>query len=160
MPATQQHPPSHIRPATPDDLNALLALDHVAASSAERGAFIARAIAEQRTWVITVGQRVYGYGILTYDFFGHTFLELVYIAAEWRSQGLGPTLIRFLETQSRSATFFTSTNESNRQMQHVLEKLGYERSGVIYNLDPGDPELIYVRHLPTPPNLPPQPIFG
>lgn len=30
-------------------------------------------------------------------------------------------------------------------MQHILEKLGYERSGVIHNLDPGDPEIVYVK---------------
>lgn len=139
-----------VRPTTPDDLTALLALDHIAAASTERRAFIERAIAEKRAWVVTWDKRVCGYGVLSHDFFGHSFLEMVYIAAEWRSQGLGPILIRFLETQSRTAVFFTSTNESNVHMQRVLAKLGYERSGVIYNLDPGDPELIYVRRLSTP----------
>jgi hypothetical protein len=32
-------------------------------------------------------------------------------------------------------------------MQRVLENLSYERSGVIYNLDPGDPELVYFKNL-------------
>lgn len=139
-----------VRPTTPDDLTALLALDHLAMVSAERRAFIERAMAEQRAWVVTVAGRVCGYGVISHDFFGHSFLEMVYIAAEWRSQGLGPVLIRFLETQSRTAAFFTSTNESNGHMQRVLAKLGYERSGIIDNLDPGDPELIYVRHLSPP----------
>ena len=136
-----------IRPTTPDDLTALLALDQLAVTSAERRAFIERALAEQRAWVILWDGHICGYGVLSHDFFGHSFLEMVYIAAEWRSQGLGPILIRYLETQSRTAVFFTSTNESNGHMQRVLAKLGYERSGIIYNLDPGDPELIYVRHL-------------
>jgi RimJ/RimL family protein N-acetyltransferase len=42
---------------------------------------------------------------------------------------------------------FTSTNESNAHMRHVLEKLGYERSGIVHDLDPGDPELIYSKAL-------------
>jgi RimJ/RimL family protein N-acetyltransferase len=52
-----------------------------------------------------------------------------------------------METQSRSGSLFTSTNESNRQMQHVLARLGYERCGIIHNLDPGDPEIVYVKQL-------------
>lgn len=138
---------SPIRPATAADLPALVALDHVAASAAERRAFIAGAVAEGRAWVVEVSGQVCGYGVMRHDFYGRSFLELIYIAAERRGQGLGPALIRFLETQSRSADLFTSTNESNRHMQHVLEKLIYERSGIIYNLDPGDPEIVYVKHL-------------
>jgi hypothetical protein len=28
-------------------------------------------------------------------------------------------------------------------MQALFEKVGFERRGIIHNLDPGDPELIY-----------------
>ena len=97
--------------------------------------------------MVEVAGQVWGYGVIRHDFYGRSFLELVYVAADRRGQGLGPQLMRFLETRSRSADFFTSTNESNRHMRYVLEKLGYECSGVIHNLDPGDAELVYVKHL-------------
>lgn len=42
-----------------------------------------------------------------------------------------------------SQRMFTSTNQSNLKMQSLLAKLGYEPSGVIHNLDEGDPELVY-----------------
>ena len=63
----------------------------------------------------------------------------------------GPKLIEALEQQSKSTSLFTSTNQSNAHMQHVLAGLGYEPSGIIHNLDPGDPEVVYVEHkvLPT-----------
>ena len=32
-------------------------------------------------------------------------------------------------------------------MQALLEKAGFESSGVIHNLDVGDPELVYVKQL-------------
>jgi hypothetical protein len=32
-------------------------------------------------------------------------------------------------------------------MQSLLKKLEYERSGIINNLDPGDPELIYFKKI-------------
>lgn len=139
--------PEPMRPATAVDLPALYELDHIARSDAARRAFIARAVAEGRAWVVVVAGQVCGYGVIRHDFYSHSFLELVYMTADQRGQGLGPALIRFLETQSRSADFFTSTNQSNRHMQYVLEKLGYQRSGVIHNLDPGDPELVFVKHL-------------
>jgi mannose-6-phosphate isomerase-like protein (cupin superfamily)/ribosomal protein S18 acetylase RimI-like enzyme len=145
----QEQPPdpAPIRPATAVDLPALHALDHVAQSEPERRAFIDRSVGEERAWVVELAGQVCGYSVIGHDFFGRSFLELVYIAADRRGQGLGPMLIRFMETQSRSADFFTSTNESNWHMQYVLEKLGYQRSGVIHNLDPGDPEIIYVKYL-------------
>jgi hypothetical protein len=33
-------------------------------------------------------------------------------------------------------------------MQHLLESLGYMRSGAVENLDERDTELIYFKHLP------------
>ena len=42
---------------------------------------------------------------------------------------------------------FASTNQSNEPMQGLLKKLGFERSLIIYNVDPGDPELIYFKRI-------------
>ncbi len=134
-----------IRQATADDLPHLSDLDHVAHADAERRVFIRKAVLAHRAWVIEVSEAVVGYGIISHDFFGRSFLDLIYIEEAKRSSGYGPYLIAFMQAQSRSDDLFTSTNESNSHMQHVLEKLGYERSGVIHNLDPGDPEIVYVK---------------
>jgi RimJ/RimL family protein N-acetyltransferase len=40
---------------------------------------------------------------------------------------------------------FTSTNQSNIAMQRLCESCGFERSGIVENLDEGDPELIYFK---------------
>ena len=42
---------------------------------------------------------------------------------------------------------FTSTNQSNQPMQQLLGALGYIPSGIIHNLDSGDPELVYMLDL-------------
>ena len=39
-----------------------------------------------------------------------------------------------------------STNASNTAANALFAKAGFEGSGIVYNLDPGDPELIYVKH--------------
>ena len=40
---------------------------------------------------------------------------------------------------------FTSTNKSNVPMQKLMEKLKYKKSGIVHNLDPGDPELFFFK---------------
>ncbi len=135
-----------IRQAVVADVSALYTLDHVAAVASVRRSFIDRAVREARCWVIETDGALSGYGIISHEFFGRSFIEMIYITERSRGHGLGPRLIRALELESKSASLFTSTNESNLHMQHVLEVLGYERSGTIDNLDPGDPELVYVKH--------------
>jgi RimJ/RimL family protein N-acetyltransferase len=52
-----------------------------------------------------------------------------------------------MEAASKDQKLFTSTNESNKPMQALLDQLGYERSGIVENLDEADPELIYFKEL-------------
>jgi len=135
-----------IRQAIPKDAQRLYLIDHIAREDADRRSSIDRAIREARCSVVERNEVILGYGIISHEFFGRSFLDLIYIEEQSRGQGLGPKLIEALELQSRSTSLFTSTNQSNLHMQHVLEGLGYEPSGIIHNLDPGDPELVYVKH--------------
>ena len=138
--------PDHlIRRAIANDVSTLSDLDHIARGNSDRREFIRNAVESHRAWVVEVAGGIVGYGVISHAFFGRSFIDLIYLAEPHRSSGHGPTLLAFLERQSQSRDLFTSTNESNSHMQHVLEKLVYERSGVIHNLDPGDPEIVYVK---------------
>lgn len=137
----------NIRLTTNNDLSVLNHIDHVARDDSERRSFIQDATNDSRAWTIEETGEIVGYGVVSHNFFGRSFIELIYIDEQRRSNGLGPTLISFLEGQSRSSDLFTSTNESNLHMQRVLEKLNYVRSGFINNLDLDDPELIYVKKI-------------
>jgi ribosomal protein S18 acetylase RimI-like enzyme len=139
-----------IRQGEDHDLQSLCRLDQEARIESDRRELVREAILEKRCWVLESEKDILGYGILTHGFFGRSFLELIYIDELQRSKGYGPTLISFLEAHSRSSDFFTSTNLSNAHMQHVLQKLGYEQSGIINNLDPGDPEIVYVKRSVAP----------
>lgn len=134
-----------IREAVGKDLPTLNDLDRIAREDSRRSSFIRIAVEDHRAWVVETSAGIAGYGIISHEFFGRSFIDLIYIAEPYRSSGYGPKLIGYLEDQALSSDLFTSTNESNSHMQHVLENLGYERSGVIENLDPGDPEIVYVK---------------
>jgi len=56
-------------------------------------------------------------------------------------------LVRHVEQECRTPKLFTSTNESNAPMRALLAKLGFSPSGVIENLDEGDPELVFFKRL-------------
>ena len=140
--------PEHlIRQAVANDISTLSDLDQIARGSSDRRDFIRNAVKKSRAWVVEISDGIIGYGVISHGFFGRSFIDLIYIAEPLRSSGYGSKLVAFLEGQSQSSNLFTSTNESNSHMQHVLEKLGYERSGVIHNLDPDDPEIVYVKRL-------------
>lgn len=137
-----------IRTAQPDDIEALCAMDHVAQAEAERGEFIRRAVENGECRVAAAEDGILlGYAVMDYSFFTLGFVELLYIHPAQRRRGVGAALMRHLEQDCHSEKLFTSTNLSNLPMQALLAQLGYRLSGVVHDLDEGDPELFYVKYL-------------
>ncbi|MCK4414210.1 MAG: GNAT family N-acetyltransferase [Candidatus Eisenbacteria sp.] len=134
----------NIRPAIAEDIAAICACDHLAGEPARRR-FIRDAVASGTADVAEREARVIGYAVLDYSFYGHGFIAMLYVHPAHRRAGVGAGLIRHVETRCKTAKLFTSTNERNRPMQALLVKLGYSPSGVINNLDEGDPEIVYFK---------------
>lgn len=135
-----------VRPTIESDLPALFVLDHLAAQGIdERREVIRVAMERQESMTALYGEMVAGYAILDYTFFGHGFIPLVYVHAEYRRHKIGQALLGHLEKACKTPKLFTSTNMSNVPMQALLNRQGYQLSGVIHNLDEGDPELVYFK---------------
>jgi GNAT superfamily N-acetyltransferase len=139
--------PDRIRSASLGDLDRLISLDQVALREVTRVATIQRGIDGGTCWVADDNSgRPLGYALLNKRaFFGFDFVELLYVEPSARRRGVGRALIEHLERECTTAKLFTSTNESNTAMRELLARLGYRRSGVIYNLDKNDPEFIFVK---------------
>jgi ribosomal protein S18 acetylase RimI-like enzyme len=88
---------------------------------------------------------VAGYALLTQSFYGYGFIELLIVHPDYRRRGVATALIRACEASSPTEKLFTSTNQSNVPMQRLCETLGFVRSGMIENLDEGDPEIVYFK---------------
>jgi ribosomal protein S18 acetylase RimI-like enzyme len=137
-----------IRPANGLDIEALAAIDMLAQTSSQRREFIMRSVANGRCSVlITPGGQPAGYGVLDYSFYEYGFVPLIYVDAAHRCLGAGRLLLRHLENLCQTPKLFTSTNLSNLAMQALLGKMDYRLSGVLHDLDEGDPELVYVKYL-------------
>lgn len=136
-----------IRDATPADRDAIIAVDHLAASDRGRIKFIDRVLRSATCLVTEREGEVIAYAALEYTFFDNGFVSMVYVDAPERRRGVGRALMEACAVRCKTPKLFTSTNESNEPMQELLELLGFVPSGVIYNLDPGDPEVVYLLDL-------------
>ncbi len=135
-----------VRPATPEDIATICAVDPLAQHDPERAAFIARSVEAGQCHLMLATAPV-GYAILDYSFFGQGFVALLYVHPAYRRHGAGSQLMHYLTTVCRTPKLFTSTNLSNLAMQALLAAQGFQLSGVIHNLDENDPELVYVKFI-------------
>ena len=135
-----------LRLATAADIDALIAIDHVAAHSADRREAIAEWVALGQCHLAERDGAVAGYVALTRSFFRSPFIEMLVVSPDTRRQGIGRTLIQHcIALTPPGQKLWTSTNESNTPMRILLPQLGFIQTGMFEHLDPGDPELIYLR---------------
>jgi GNAT superfamily N-acetyltransferase len=129
------------------DRRALGDCDPRMVSDLRRRESVDAAIAARRCWIAEHAGRIVGYGVLTRNFFDRDFVEWLFIAETARRAGAGSAILAAIERACKEERLFTSTNESNAAMRALLAKRGYTDSGRIENLDPGDPELVFVKFL-------------
>ena len=130
-----------IRLIQEDDLASRCGLDAVAQQVVRRRDLIARA-APNGDCHVAIDTQVLGYGMLECTFFENGFVSMLYVYPDSQRHGVGLKLMHHLETTCQTPKLFTSTNLSNLPMQSLLAKLTYRLSGIIHDLDAGDPELV------------------
>jgi GNAT superfamily N-acetyltransferase len=136
-----------VRVGTLADVDAIIAIDPVAAVDPARIDFIRRSVADDAGYVYEIDGRIAGYAVLEYTFFDNGWIGMLMVASSHRRQRIGTMLVRYLESICRTPKLFTSTNESNKPMQALMVRLGYAYSGRVENLDESDPELFYFKKL-------------
>ena len=78
-----------IRPAAESDVEALCSFDLVARRDEARREFIRRSVAAGSCHVAEVGGEVIGYAVLSHAFYGHGFVEMLYVRHGRRRRGAG-----------------------------------------------------------------------
>ncbi|MGD6890581.1 GNAT family N-acetyltransferase [Bacillus mobilis] len=133
----------NVTKASINDLDEILHIDIDVIGNDSRQDYIKHTIAEGRCIIVKEENSISGF--LTYDanFFGCTFLSLIIVAPTKRRRGHASSLISYMLSHSPTQKIFSSTNESNESMQRVFNANGFIRSGIIENLDEGDPEIIF-----------------
>ena len=108
-----------------------------------------RRMAQQGSCLLALAKgQPLGFAVLEYSFFGNGFVPLVCVASEHQGKGVGLSLLSEVERQCSTGKLFTSANASNERAQRLFTRAGFVRSGMIENLDEGDPEVIYFKVVP------------
>ena len=133
----------NVTKASINDLDAILHIDIDVIGDDSRRDYIKHTIDKGRCIIVKENNSILGF--LTYDtnFFGCTFLSLIIVSPAKRRRGYASSLIAYMLSHSPTQKIFSSTNKSNKSMQKVFNANGFIRSGMIENLDEGDPEIIF-----------------
>ena len=135
-----------IRQAGMRGIPTICSFDHLARTE-DRRAFIENSVRSGSAYVAVLNGEVVDYIVLEYTFYSQGFIAMLYVHPDHRRKGIGSELVHHVESICRTEKLFTSTNKSNLPMQALMFKLGYVRSGIIDNLDEGDPELVYFKRV-------------
>ena len=136
-----------IRLAETKDIAAICSFDQLAEGDENRRTFIENSVRSGVAYVAILDSGIVGYVVLEYTFYAQGFIAMLYVHSDHRRKGIASALVRHVESICKTDKLFTSTNESNLPMQALMVKLGYVPSGVISNLDEGDPELVYFKRI-------------
>ncbi|WP_340008930.1 GNAT family N-acetyltransferase [Paenibacillus sp. FSL K6-0276] len=129
------------------DLSTLSKIDSMVIGSEIRKPIIEQYILNEQCIVASLNGEPIGFACYDTTFFECCFIQLAIVNPNFRRLGIASALIRYIEEHCPTSKLFTSTNESNTVMQQVCLSLGFVRSGIIENLDDGDPEWIYFKRV-------------
>ena len=134
-----------VRPAWGADLASLRHVDPRMAEPA-RARLASSLLGLGRSWIADIAGSPVGFALTSHGFFQKPMIELLVVAEQHRRKGIGLLLVNQCEASHKDDRIFVSTNASNTAANALFAKAGFLGSGIVYNLDPGDPELIYVKH--------------
>jgi ribosomal protein S18 acetylase RimI-like enzyme len=137
-----------IRAATARDLAALEPIVWPPLLEAPKRRRFLRGLDENEVVIIYGKDVIYAYAWIYEGFFGHTFLAYLAVQPQYRRNSLAGMLLETTQNRAVTDRVFSSTNASNAAMQAVFDRYGWRRCGQIDELDPGDPELVYVKFVP------------
>ena len=132
---------------TISELENIQKIDKIAVNNSERINTIKISIDNNQCLIAKADNKVAGYLVFNKSFYHNNFIDLLIVDQLFRRQGIGTALIRFYENIIKKGKIFSSTNKSNVIIQKLMNKLGYTKSGIVYNLDENDPEMIYFKKL-------------
>ena len=133
--------------AKTSELPGIAEIDKVVIGNKSRKQYIKEAIKENKCFIAKKGSSIVGFLIYNTNFFECSFIALVIISPSERRKGYAKLLINYFESKSITKKIFSSTNQSNENMQKLFDSIGYIKSGYVENLDDEDPEIVYFKNV-------------
>jgi hypothetical protein len=131
--------------ATLEDLDKMVNIDYEVIGNTNRRDYIENAIELGHCIIVKNEGDIEGFLIYDFNFFECSFISLIIVSPSKRRNGNASLLIDYMMSISPTTKVFSSTNRSNSSMQKVFHANGFTESGIVENLDEGDPEIIYFK---------------
>ncbi|MGE7919791.1 GNAT family N-acetyltransferase [Viridibacillus sp. NPDC093762] len=130
-----------------ENIEEIIKLDCEIIGNTSRRKHIEKIVGEGHCLIIKEEEIVRAFLLFDTSFFECSFISLIIVSKLARRKGYATALINYFESIAPTQKIFSSTNQSNINMQKVFESQGFVRSGIIENLDDGDPEIIYFKSI-------------
>jgi ribosomal protein S18 acetylase RimI-like enzyme len=134
-----------IRRAVIGDSTSIREIDTVVPIDKFRSGMIEKWLEKDIVLVAAIDNRIVGYGVFNHEFLHQSQVDMLMISKDYRHKEIGTQLLLSLEKYCDTPKMYVTTNLSNHPMQNLLIRNGYKSCGLINELDPGDPELVFVK---------------
>lgn len=128
-----------------EDLDIVVNIDSEVIGNTSRRNYIKKSIELGHCIIAKEDDEIVGFLIYATNFFECAFISLIIVSPSNRRKGYARLLIDKMMCLSPTTKVFSSTNRSNISMQSVFDMNGFIKSGIVENLDEGDPEIIYFK---------------
>ncbi|MGD6874275.1 GNAT family N-acetyltransferase [Sutcliffiella horikoshii] len=128
-----------------EDLDKIMNIDCEVIGNKSRRDYIENAIELGHCIIAKNEDDIEGFLIYDINFFECSFISLIIVSPSNRRKGNASLLMDYMMSISPTTKVFSSTNRSNISMQDVFHANGFIESGIVENLDEGDPEIIYFK---------------
>ena len=139
--------PIKIRKGVTKDARSIKSIDTIVPINSSRAELIDKWLKNDIVLVAELDNLIVGYGVINHEFFRQNQIDMLMISQEYRGKRIGENLLLSLEQYADTNKLFVTTNLSNHIMHKLLLRIGYKPCGYIDELDPGDPELVFVKYV-------------
>ena len=130
------------------DEEGCVALASLTMEPAAAKAFVAAHFREHRMIVAEAGGGIAGMLAWRTDWFGCTFVSLVFVREDVRRRGVAREMFLSVEALTRTPRVFSSAQEDNAPAIRMHAALGFRPSGHVDNLPQGKRELLFFKRVP------------
>jgi ribosomal protein S18 acetylase RimI-like enzyme len=138
----------HVERAAMDDVQAMWAIAEQAGDNPDMRAILMDNVDKRNVYVAKTGFTIVGLATRENTFFGYPYIATLHTDPDYQNHAVAALLIEYLVKTNPADRLFASAAASDETRKYMYSKLGFQRSGMVYHVNPtSESEIIFVRLL-------------